>query len=84
MGYRAAIEDAKAFFYNTDIYEATPEEAAVLESEDARECFADWMRMQETETVCSIFEQDEYIDVELTDGNPPLYSTLHQPDIGQA
>ena len=72
-GYRAAMQDAASFFDNTEVYEATKEEAKVLC--EAKECFEDWTDMQEIQTVCSLFDNADYLpeDLELTDANEPLY-----------
>lgn len=71
-GYRCAIEDAKTFFDNTDVYEASEAEEKVLQ--EAKGCFEDWMEMEETEVVLSLFESGDYEDLDLVDGNEPLYT----------
>lgn len=72
LGYRAAKENAKNFFDNLDVYEVTEEEEKVLN--EASECFSDWMDGEERMQVLSIFEGDEYENIELTDKNPKLYN----------
>ena len=70
-GYRAAMEDADSFFDNLDMYDASESEAEVLSN--SRDCFNDWMSMEETNTVLSVFESGSYDGLELIDGNKPIF-----------
>lgn len=72
LGYRAAIEDAKSFFDNTDVYECTESEDKVLQ--DARGCFDDWMEREETEQVLALFESGDYENLDLKDHNKSPYA----------
>lgn len=75
-GYREAMEDAIAFFSNLDVYDATEEEENALSK--AEVYMKDWMEMSETEIVCSLIENADYLpdDIELTDANCPIYKKI--------
>lgn len=74
-GYKAGLEDAKQFFYNTDVYDATDEEKKVMEDPNTIECFEDWCEQGKVDFILSLFESGKvYENVELKDANPPMYN----------
>lgn len=71
-GYRAAMEDAMNIFENLDMYEVSEEDTKVLM--DFRKHMEDWLGMEETATVLSLFESGPYDGLELKDANLPLHT----------
>lgn len=72
-GYRSAMNDAMNFFDNIDIYEVSDLKKKLVN--ESKAIFKDWMEMEETVAVLSIFESGDYDDIELKDANKPIFIT---------
>lgn len=68
-GYRQAIEDVKCFFDNSDDDDALSIEKEITEK--VKDHLEEWMEIEEIETVCSLFENADYLpdDIDLVDAN---------------
>lgn len=71
-GYRNAIEDVMCFFDNLDDDDALSIEKEVTEKVKAN--LKEWMQIEETETVCSLFDNADYLpeNIELVDANTSI------------
>lgn len=65
-GYRAALQDVQNALANL--------EDEGVEKDCFAECLTEELEMREINLVCAMFDQDKYEFVEITDGNPPLYT----------
>lgn len=67
-GYRSAIDDMLCFFDNLDDFDLSIEKEITAR---LRERLEEWMQVEETEVVCSLFDNADYLpdDIELVDAN---------------
>lgn len=69
-GFRIAVESALSFFDNLDDDMLSIEKEIV---ERLKDRLKEWMTIEEIEFVCSLFDDEAYDDVELTDANEPKF-----------